>query len=59
MPIIGDRDASIFREASIPAMDNFTEEELSDVSRLARDLKTIMDAAKQRLKMRLEKKDWN
>jgi hypothetical protein len=28
------------------------------VSRLARDLKTIVDAAKQRLKVRLEKRAW-
>ena len=59
MPFICDSDAAIFREASIPAMQNFTDGELYEVGELAGRLRAILDAAKQRLHDRLERRGWS
>ena len=58
MPFICDSDAAIFREASISAMENFTDGELYEIGGLAERLETILGAAKQRLLDRLERGSW-
>jgi uncharacterized coiled-coil protein SlyX len=55
MPRINDLDMSIFQEAGIPAIDNFTSEELETIGGLAKQLKAIMGAAKERQQQALEK----
>jgi len=58
MAYISDRDAAIFREASIPALDNFTEAELNAVGELAQRLKAILEFAKERQQEELKTLGW-
>jgi len=55
MAAISDRDASVFKEASIPALENFDQQELEQIGRLAQELKTILTSAKQRQQDSLRK----
>jgi hypothetical protein len=48
MPRIPDTYADVFRKASIPAIENFTRDELAEISVMADRLKAIMDAANKR-----------
>jgi hypothetical protein len=56
MAYISDRDAAIFKEASIPAIDNFTTQDLEQIGKLAQELKPILEAAKKRKQESLKKK---
>lgn len=58
MAFIGDREAGIFKEASIPAIDNFTSDELETIGVLAKKLKGIMEDAKERQQDHLRKMGW-
>ena len=58
MAFIGDREAGIFKEASISAIDNFTSDELETIGVLANTLKGIMEDAKERQQDHLRKMGW-
>jgi len=58
MAYISDRDAAIFREGSIPAIDNFTEAELNAIGELAQRLKAILEIAKERQQEELKSLGW-
>jgi hypothetical protein len=45
---ISDKDRSIFREAYNTVLDNLTEDEQSEIDRLAGELQRILEAAKGR-----------
>jgi hypothetical protein len=59
MPFINDRDAAVFREASIPAIDNFTEAEFTEIGELAQRLRVILEAAKERQQKDLRRIGWS
>ena len=48
MASIFDWDAAVFKEASIPAIQNFNQQELEHIGRLAQELKAILEDAKKR-----------
>lgn len=48
MPNIPMADLDIFKETTNPLRDNFTQEEVTEISKLARTLKVIIDATKER-----------
>jgi phosphoserine phosphatase len=48
MPAINDTIRFIFSEMDKTILDNFTKDELARIDAVARDLKTILDAAKKR-----------
>jgi hypothetical protein len=58
MALIGDREAGIFKEASIPAIDNFTSDELEAIRVMAERLRKIMEEAKERQQVHLKKRGW-
>jgi len=58
MPRIPDIHADVFQKASIPAIENFTEEELTEIAAVAQRLKAIMDAANKRYREHLQEMGW-
>jgi hypothetical protein len=55
MAHISDKDRTVFREAAQTVLDNFNDQELKRIGELSADLKTIIDAAKQRQQDKLNK----
>ena len=48
MPVITDKDRHIFKEAAMTVLLSFTELELAAISKLASELREIIEAAKKR-----------
>jgi predicted secreted protein len=49
------QDASVFKEANLTLLDNFSDDEVQHIEKLAQELKGVLDAAKKRQQDRLKK----
>jgi len=49
------QDASVFKEANLTVLDNFSDDEVQHIEKLAQELKGVLDAAKKRQQDRLKK----